>query len=143
MDSIVSDLYPHSPSNHTYTQPSHVQAEDEVTIGDFQQLQELELRGALPNSPYKLLSSIASLKLRKIIFTTTKQDSCWKRWPLIDRQLCELVDRLRIMGYRHTLEVELQITVVGDVPAESDFATLLSDFRERGIVTIVYVVHGD
>ena len=110
-----------------------------MTIRDFEQLQELELGVAWPNSPYQLLSSIASLELQKIILTT--EDLYWGTRPWIDGQLCKLVDRLRVTGYRHTLEVELRLTAVGDDHGGCDFTKLLSEFRERGVVTIVNAVH--
>ena len=141
----MSNLYPHThPPNHTLTQPSRVQAEDEVTIGDFRQLQELDLGMAWPDSPYQILYSITSLELQKIIFTT-EDLYIWGTRPWIDRQLCKLVDRLRVAGYRHTLEVELRLTAIEDDCGGYDFTELfdLSEFRERGIVTIIDAVHGD
>ena len=64
-------------------------------------------------------------------------------WGLIDEELCMLVDRLRGTGYRHTLEVELRLTQVGDGPEEYDFTQLLPEFTEKGIVTIIDVFHGN
>ena len=64
-------------------------------------------------------------------------------WPLVDRQLCELVDRLRAAGYRHTLEVELRLVVTRNNLAEYDCTRLLPEFGEKGVVTIVDTDHGN
>ena len=95
-----------------------------------------------PNSPYPILSSITSLELRKIIFTTDTTYN-WGIQPSIDRQLCELVDRLRVMGHRHTLEVEFRMMADGDGHGDCEFSKLLSEFRERGVVTIIDEGNGD
>ena len=50
-----------------------------------------------------------------------------------DKQMCELVDRLRGMGYRHTLETELRLAKFG---GGYGFTTFLPEFREKGIMTI-------
>jgi len=115
-------------------------------IGDFRQLRELELTVALPSAAHKvLLSSITSIEFRKVTFSVCYM-SDWgqylEEWALIDRQLCELVDRLRATGYRHVLEVELRLTETGD-PGENDFTEFLPKFREKGVVIVVDAVHGD
>ena len=58
---------------------------------------------------------------------------------MIDKQLCELVDRLRAKGYCHNLEAELQFRRSGGYPdtIECDFSGVLPEFREKGVVTIV------
>ena len=96
---------------------------------------------ALPDSHYRLLSSITSLELQKIILTT--KTMYWGTRPSIDRQLCKLVDWLCMAGYHHTLEVELQITVIEDDCVGYNFPERFnfSEFRERGVVTIVNAVH--
>ena len=61
-----------------------------------------------------------------------------KAWTSIDEQLCGLVDRLNAMGYLHTLEAEVRLTVIGGYhTVEHDFAKLLPKFREKGVVTII------
>ena len=139
----MSNLCPHSSSNHTLVQPVQIQAEDTVTIQDFRQLQRLELE-VTPRSPPNrtLLSSITSLELRKIIFSV----GClgiWgvhaglEEWASADKLLCELVDRLRVAGYRHTLEVEVRLTRAGDDPGKYESTKFLTKFREKGAVTAV------
>ena len=67
-------------------------------------------------------------------------------WDLtIDRQLCGLVDRLRAIGYSHTLEVVLEPTEYeyGAHPGRYDFTKSLPRFRERGVVVVIGTVHGD
>ena len=90
-----------------------------------------------------LLSSITSTELRKIIFPMryvhNRVDFAGQMedWGLADKQLCELVDRLRATGHRHTLEVELRLTAVDDDPGDWDFTKFLSEFGEKGVVTII------
>ena len=45
------------------------------------------------------------------------------------KQLCEVVDRLRAMGPRHTLEVQLLSRVEGD-SSENDLTKILPRFEE-------------
>ena len=103
-----------------------------------------------PNPSQKLLlSSIISTELRKITFSPSyMSDSIifaqqMEEWAVIDEGLCELVDRLRAAGYRHTLEAELRLTGIGDDPGRWDFTMFLPEFREKGIVTVVDTAHGD
>lgn len=63
-------------------------------------------------------------------------------WALIDNQLCRLVDRLRTMGYCHTLEIELRLTKIRDDPGKFGFPKALPEFREKGVVTITDTLHG-
>ena len=110
-----------------------------MTIYDFQKLQELELKVSLPKPSYKiLLSSISSAELRKIIFLVWPEIH-WllEAWVPIDEQLCGLADRLRAMGCRHTLEVELRVKEAGGDPKSYDLTKVLPKFREKGVVTII------
>ena len=50
---------------------------------------------------------------------------------------CELVDRLRRMGHRHTLEAKLHFGFPEDGVSRFDLAAFLPRFREKGTVTIV------
>ena len=108
----------------------------------------MELAAAQPGSPHEaILSSITSTELQKIIFLVSLRNGrifVWsaEEWTLIDKYLCRLVDRLHTMGYRHTLEAELRLTEVDD-PGKYDFTTVLSEFKEKGVVTVVDAVHGD
>ena len=113
-----------------------------MTIHDFRQLQELELEIPWPNSPDQvLLSSITSLELQKIIFR--KEYLHRGMWPSIDRQLCELADRLRAAGYCHTLEVEVRLMVARRDLAEYDCTRFLPGFGEKGVVTVIDTVLGN
>ena len=58
-------------------------------------------------------------------------------WGLIDKQLCGLVDQLREMGSRHTLEVELRLAEIEGGPGEYDFTKFFPEFEEKGAVTVV------
>ena len=55
----------------------------------------------------------------------------------VDDQLCELVDRLRRMGHRHTLEAKLRFKFTGVDVSGIDFTAFLPRFRRKGIVTIL------
>ena len=75
---------------------------------------------------------------------------CWgpspegaDRWTWVDEQLCGLVDRLRAMGYRDTLEVELRFGKIADNPEKHEFANVLPKFKEKGAVTVVDTSLGD
>ena len=57
-------------------------------------------------------------------------------WALSDKQLCGLVDRLRVMGYRRTLEVEFRFMTIGDGTGERGFTRFLPKFREKEATVI-------
>ena len=120
-----------------------------MTIPNFRQLQELELVVTWSSVSHQVLPSITSTELRKIIFPVRymKDWNIFARQPegraFVDEQLCGVVDRLRAMGYRHTLEAELRLTDIGGDPGKYDFTIFLPEFREKGIVTIIDAAHGD
>lgn len=66
-----------------------------------------------------------------------------ERWASVDKQLCRVVDQLRMMGYCHTLKVEIRLTKISEVPGELDFTMFLPEFREKGVVTVIDVAHSD
>ena len=113
-----------------------------MAIPEFRQLRELELEVNW-TIPHQVLPSITSTELRKVIFPVYYDQNRGifaqrtGGWALIDKQLCELVDRLRAKGYRHNLEAELQVRRMGGDPGEYDFVKVLPEFREKGVVTIV------
>ena len=127
----------------------HVQAGPAAMIHSFRRLQELELVVTWSSISHHIFSSITSVELRKIIFPVRYI----KDWTIfirdtearayVDEKLCELVDRLRGAGYRHTLEVELRLRDIGDDPGRYDFSMFLPEFREKGVVTITDASHGD
>ena len=106
----------------------------------FRQLQELQL--TLPGPASQVLSSISSTELRRVVILTGKIGDWWSP-PRIelgapaDDQLCELVDRLRRMGHRHTLEAKLRFKSIEEDVSGIDFTAFLPRFREKGVVTIV------
>ena len=120
-----------------------------VAMHDLQQLRDLELTMDCPGSSHKFpFSTITSTALRKIIFSATNINHWWvvarraEDWALLDNQLCGLVNRLRVMGYRHALEAELQFIHVEGNPEACDFTKFLPEFREKGVVTIIDTAHG-
>ena len=116
-----------------------------MTVRDFRQLRELEVKMILPNSIYTVLfSSITSIELRKIILLTTSINYWgnfrWgvKGWTFVDEQLCGLVDSLRVMGYSHTLEVELRLPDIRVDPG-GHLTMVLPKFKEKGVVTMTRI----
>lgn len=111
---------------------------------DLPQLQELELGVTLPVYCHEsLLSSITSTELRKIIFRV-KYVFDWDTfllqtdvWASIGKQSYRLVDRLGVMGYCHTLEVELWFEEIVDEPGMYDFGNFWTWFKREGVVTIL------
>ena len=118
-------------------------------IRNFRHLRELELLVTRPSHTLKvLLSSITSTELRKVIFQVCLRGCNLfaqraKEWALIDKQLCELVDRPRATGYHHTLEAELRLTQFRGSARKYDFSQFFPEFREKGTVTVIYATHDD
>ena len=128
---------------------SRVQTGVAAAIRDFRQLEQLELAMYFPRFSHKVpLNAITSTELRKIVLSSTNPcvstlvGCLTEDWVLVDNQLCELLFRLRAMGYRHTLEVELQFLKVRGNPEKRGFTKLLPRFREKGIVTVVNAAYG-
>ena len=63
-------------------------------------------------------------------------------WASLDDTLCGLVDRLRMSGYEHTLEVEFPIDVEDMDNYEAYQEKLLPKFKEKGRVRIAYILSG-
>ena len=87
-----------------------------------------------------VLPSITSTELRRIIILVTQEHDpglFFLRMTSTDKQLCEVVDRLRAMGYCHTLEVELRFSQVECLPGQNDFTKVFPGFREKGVVTVI------
>lgn len=121
-------------------------------INGFRQLRELELLIDHPSASQEVfLSSIASTGLRKIAFRVKHAPSWelypgeWSRWSWVDKQLCGLAERLRTMGYGHTLEAELRIeNIAGYLGLEhANFTNILPEFKEKGVLTVVDTDGGD
>ena len=119
-----------------------------MAIPEFRQLRELELNVNW-TIPHQVLPSITSTELRKVIFPVYYDQDRGifahqtGGWALIDKQLCELVDRLRAKGYRHNLEAELQVRGIEGNPEDYDLSEFLPEFREKGVVTVVDVDRND
>ena len=102
---------------------------------------------SLPSQFYEaLLPSITSTEFRRIVILATEQcgpRTFFLRMASMDEQLCKVVDRLRAMGYHHTLEVELRFAEVECLPGKNDFTKVFPWFRERGVVTVINDTCGD
>lgn len=113
------------------------------TIGHFQQLRELELTVGcqLTWGHERLLTSITSTKLRKVVFSVSPMyarataSTVKRSWASVDTHLCRLVDRLGRAGCRHMLEVEFRPNEDGD-GRKHDLYKFLPKFGKRGVVTI-------
>lgn len=89
-----------------------------------------------------LISSITSINLQQIIFApyysghewmALLEDPCWKAF---DDMICGLVDRLRMSGSEHTLEVQFRVTFP-DFGSEEHHELFLRKFKEKGRVRTV------
>ena len=98
----------------------------------------------LPTQAIKtLITSITSTNLQRIVFSAQglaerqSGSDVARSCNVIDNCLCRLVDKLRVLGYEYTLEVEFQ----GGRPAEwgagSGLRKILPKFEEKGRVRIV------
>ena len=107
----------------------HIRTGAAVAIHDFRQLQELELVVTWPKyANNAILSSITSIELQKVVFLVKYSTHDWmtlaqrmEQWAATGNQLCRLVDRLGMTGYRQTLEVELRLVRYQGDPGEYDF----------------------
>ena len=95
----------------------------------------------LPEAEMSLLSSITSTDLEKIVLPLryeygTTDFSPYGRYPrMLDDCLCQLVQRLRRLGYQHKLELEFHIP---DVPDDQEvFKVFLPQFRQLGRVKLI------
>ena len=53
-------------------------------------------------------------------------------WALADKQSREPVNRLHVIGYRHTLEAEVRLTEIRDVFGRYNFTKVFPEFTVRG-----------
>ena len=115
------------------------------TVGSLHTLENLpELRklvftlSFLYSDEVSLISTITSTNIQKILFAMCSPRNLEGRiWLTLDAGLSSLVDRLRESGYRHTLELEFQITL--DLAGRLSDAcpdTFLPKFSEKGRVIV-------
>ena len=62
-------------------------------------------------------------------------------WEVFDGMICGVVDRLRMKGYKYTLEVEFRVHCM-ELSGEVDREMFLPKFREKGRVMIAEVSSG-
>ena len=62
-------------------------------------------------------------------------------WEALDEMVCELEDRLRMLGYKHILEVELRADIVG-LGGGDHHEKFLLRFKVEGRVKVVVVSSG-
>lgn len=135
--------------DHILTPLPHAQVDAGPTLHSFRRLQELELVFGSSEFSYRtLLSSITSIELRKIVLRVMYALNEWtsqrsmQGLDLVDKELCQLVDRLRAVGYRRTLEVELRFARIAIDPGKDGCVKFLPRFEEKGVVTIAGNVRG-
>ncbi|KAF9645177.1 hypothetical protein BDM02DRAFT_3120599 [Thelephora ganbajun] len=114
-------------------------AESTPSLSRCSELRQLEIDTAFPQEQEQILiSSIASTNFRKLVFSRLQpnflKNPCWMPF---DDMICELVDRLQVSGYEHTLELELQADSV-----ELGGEDFLPKFKEKGLVRIIEVSSG-
>jgi len=109
---------------------------DPLTLSNCRELRELEIYALCPGSAESsLISSIASTKIRRIVFTELlvfegEPPPDQPNWIKLDDSLCRLIDRLEC-GAR--LEVQLQaLDGQGWWSGELDFKKYLPRFSEKG-----------
>ena len=84
-----------------------------------------------------LIASITSMNIQKIVFVLLDCGVEWSYalWWSLDIALSNLVDRLRVSGYDHTLELEFRLQFA-EIDPEDDLDAIFPRFREKGRVTI-------
>ena len=81
------------------------------------------------------------MNIRKIVFALSDSEGGEWRYPslsFLDEGLPDLVDRLRALGYEHTLELEFQHEFeFARIDPRDDPDEFFPCFREKGRVTIL------
>ena len=114
------------------------------------ELRELEITRLPPHEEERrLISTITSANLRKIIFTPQDSRLDWDLlrhhywWPPFDDMICGLVDRLQVLGHKGTLEVVFQAVFVDLENKKVNHERILPKFKEKGRVRIVETSSGN
>ena len=114
-----------------------------VTLSHFPELRELEFSVLQPTTRHRdTVSSITSVNIRKIIFShpliaaTLQALTNNTDWKSFDDCVSALADKLRGLGNKQTLEVELRTGSIVLDPLV-DYSGFLSKFREKGRVSVV------
>ncbi|KAF9645200.1 hypothetical protein BDM02DRAFT_3271888 [Thelephora ganbajun] len=112
------------------------------------ELRQLELYTIFPGKAERaVISSITSTDIRTIVFTSHPlhvtlcillDDPCM---PLLDDTMRGLVDKLCVLGYEHTLELEFRIhSVIFDY--DLDYRKYFPKFGEKGRVRVLNTSNG-
>lgn len=123
---------------------------DPLTLKDCPELSCLEIFTIVPRqAEHTVISSITSINLRTITFLLDTQAfplhdlvDRSHHWNTLDNILCALVDKLRTLGHKHTLELRIQLESA-KLNAGIRFRGLLPKFKERGRVRILSTSSGD
>ena len=111
-----------------------------VALSHCPELRRLELCAIIPSGAERaIISSIISTNIRTIaLVSITPRTPLGNRWwqPL-DDVMCELVDKLCVLGYEHTLELEFHFD------PSTDHEGFLPKFREKGRVKILDAPSGE
>lgn len=132
----------------TGSHDSNFSASPTQNLSRCSELHQLEITMTHPGNRERILiSSINSTNFRTLIFTSPitclKWDSLWDNpcWPPFDDMVCGLVDRLRMSGCRHTLELEFRAEFV-ELDGKVYHKEFLPRFKEKGRVRIVEISSG-
>ena len=125
--------------------PSYGIHTDPLTLEHCPELCRLEiLKNFLKERPRAVISSLTSINLRTIAFLVDPEGNYFKSyflaqpdyWENLENTVCRLVDKLRTLGYKHTLELEFHLEEGEAIDRELDYTGLLVKFREMGRVRI-------
>lgn len=121
---------------------------DPLTLKRCAELGRLEVLTILPGEAERaVISSITSINLRTIAFPSDTHGFSSHvlvdrphYWNHLDNTACGLVNKLRALGYEHTLELEFQLESVDPTLYLGGF---LRNFREKGRVRVVNTSSGE
>jgi len=129
--------------------PSDSPVEDPLTLVHCPALRRLEFLIAYPAKTQRaVISSVTSANFRTVLFLPDpKSDGLDVLGShgvrrCLDNLMCGLVDKLRTLGHKHTLELEFRFESAKLDP-DLDFRRFLPMFREKGRVRISNKLSGE
>ena len=115
-----------------------------LNLSDCPELQEIRILDMPPaRSDVALIPSITSTNFRKVVFRSNFRRRSWDSllrdpcWQHVDDLLYDLVNRPRLLGYQHTLEVEVRVVESMSLKQGLDDEGFLPRFRKKGRVKML------